>query len=39
VPIGQRLIITPEFRIYDGTMLAGANLGQMRTSVAIGYGW
>jgi len=39
VPIGERLVVTPEFRIYDGTMLAGANLGQMRTSVAIGYRW
>lgn len=39
VPVGERVVVTPEFRIYDGTMLAGANLGQVRTSVAVGYRW
>jgi hypothetical protein len=39
ISAGARLVITPEIRIYDGTMLAGTNLGQVRTSVAIGYRW
>jgi hypothetical protein len=39
VPVGERLVITPEIRLYDGSMLAGANLGQLRVSVAVGYRW
>jgi hypothetical protein len=34
---GPRLFVTPEIGIYDGTVLAGINLTQVRTSVAIGY--
>jgi hypothetical protein len=39
IPIGTRFAVTPEVTIYDGTILAGANLTQMRTSVSFGYGW
>ena len=39
VPLGQRLSVSPEVRIHDGTMLAGANLTQLRTSVSVGYHW
>jgi len=39
VPLGQRLSVSPEVRIHDGTMLAGANLTQVRTSVSVGYRW
>jgi hypothetical protein len=39
VPAGPRLFVTPEIGIYDGTVLAGVNLTQVRTSVAIGYRW
>lgn len=39
VPVGGRISITPEVKIYDGTLLAGANLSQLRTSLAVGYRW
>lgn len=39
VPVGSRITITPEVKMYDGTILAGANLTQFRTSVAVGYRW
>jgi opacity protein-like surface antigen len=39
VPVGDRVIIRPEWRIYDGSLMGRANLSIMRTSVAIGYGW
>jgi hypothetical protein len=39
VPIGSHLVVKPEWRIYDGTLMSRANLSAMRTSVAIGYRW
>lgn len=39
IPLGPRLSVAPEVRIHDGTMLAGANLTQLRTSVSVGYRW
>lgn len=39
VPIGSRFAVTPEVTIYDGTILAGANLTQVRTAVSFGYRW
>ena len=37
VAVGRRFAVLPEVMIYDGTMLSGANLAQLRTSVAVGY--
>jgi hypothetical protein len=39
VPVGNRFAITPELTLYDGTILAGANLTQVRTSLSFGYRW
>jgi hypothetical protein len=39
IPIGSRFVVRPEVTIYDGTILAGTNLTQVRTSVAFGYRW
>jgi hypothetical protein len=39
IPIGSRFAVTPELTIYDGTILAGANLTQVRTAVSFGYRW
>lgn len=39
IPIGRRIAVTPEIKVYDGTMLAGANLAQLRTSIGVGYRW
>jgi hypothetical protein len=36
---GDRMVITPQLRIYDGSVLGRANLTVMRTSVAVGYRW
>jgi opacity protein-like surface antigen len=37
VAVGRRLSVTPEVRIYDGTILSGANLAQLRASIGVGY--
>jgi hypothetical protein len=37
IPVGTHVVIRPEWRIYDGSLMGRANLAAMRTSVAIGY--
>ena len=39
IPVWRRINLTPEIKIYDGTMLSGANLAQLHTSIAAGYRW
>jgi hypothetical protein len=39
VLVGRHVVLKPEWRIYDGSLLGSANLSAMRTSVAMGYGW
>jgi opacity protein-like surface antigen len=36
---GDRMVIRPEWRIYDGSVMGRENLTVMRTSVAVGYRW
>jgi opacity protein-like surface antigen len=37
--VGDHVVIRPEWRLYDGSIRGRANLGVMRTSVSVGYGW
>jgi opacity protein-like surface antigen len=37
--LGPHMVVRPEWRIYDGSLLGRANLSATRTSVAVGYRW
>jgi opacity protein-like surface antigen len=37
--VADHIVIKPEWRLSSGSMLGRANLGVMRTSLAVGYGW
>jgi hypothetical protein len=39
IPIGSRLLLRPEIRLYNSTALSRSNLNLLRLSVGFGYHW
>jgi hypothetical protein len=39
IPVGARVVLRPEWRLYDGSLLGAANLAAMRTSFIVAYGF
>lgn len=39
VPVGEHVLLRPEWRFYDGSLISSMNLSMTRASLAAGYRW